>query len=100
MPLPASMFYDRHGRLTAYALACGYREVMTFGSVRLMLWAEHGVYHVRAHDEVSGIRLFWDSFPRLGEGRRRFNKAMRALSEKAGSPCAGIINPKETPDAA
>lgn len=65
-------FYDTKGRLTAYALACGYIERKHNGSVQTTLWAEHGVYHVRAHDFEAHSRVFWDSFERLGEARERF----------------------------
>lgn len=36
-------FYTSRGRLTAYAFACGYIE----RGQDIMLWREHGVYHVR-----------------------------------------------------
>lgn len=49
----------RKGRLTAYALACGYVETRNEGSVRVRLWREHGVYHISAYDFDNGRRVYW-----------------------------------------
>lgn len=71
-------FYTRAGWLTPYALACGYIErveIDAFTSVQL--WAEHGVYHVRA---VYGPGRTWETFPTLGEARRAFCALVRIRS--------------------
>ena len=72
------------GRLTAYALLCGYTERREHEGVCTTLWAEHGHYHVRQHDhnakgtpahngDVVG-RVFWEVFDRVSEARNLFNR--------------------------
>lgn len=68
------LFHNARGKLTAYALACGYIEKKERGTVQVTLWREHGVYHVRAHDFERG-RIFWDSFITLTDARKRFSAA-------------------------
>lgn len=62
------------GRLTSYALACGYTESRYIGDVRVSLLHEHGVYHVRAHDYGAGKRKFWEAFNKVGEARKCFDR--------------------------
>lgn len=64
---------DSKGRLTAYALACGYVEQKTIGDVDVSLWMEHGCCHCRAHSDALG-RIFWES-GKLSDMRRIFARA-------------------------
>lgn len=77
-----SKFRTKTGRLTPYALACGYVEQCESPSaVRLTLWHEGGpCYHVRAHDHANHKRLFWDSFESLSEARKRYDVARREIA--------------------
>jgi hypothetical protein len=78
----------KRGRLTAYALACGYTERHTCpvnGSKaerEVQLWLEPacGVYHVRAHCFATSKRLFWHSFKTVAEARACYDKAKRDLA--------------------
>jgi hypothetical protein len=70
-------FVTATGRLTAYALACGYLERHEQDGVRTTLWAEHGVYHVRQHDVRTNRRMFWGSFTTITDARRRYDIAIR-----------------------
>ena len=72
-------FHNSYGRLTAYALACGYVESKDLGAVHLSLWSEHGVFHVRAHNRGEGRRVFWESFRTLTDARRHYDRQSRAL---------------------
>ena len=67
-------FKTKAGRLTPYALACGYIEEKEKAGVRVQLWHEGGPYYqVEAFDHSKGKRIFWDSFERLTDARRRFS---------------------------
>ena len=66
-------FYNTKGQLTAYALACGYKEHKESHGIVCQLWYE-GCYHVRAHDHEEGRRVFWDSFNTLSEARALYGK--------------------------
>lgn len=71
-----SKFHTTKGRLTPYALACGYIEQKERDGIRTTLWHEGGpCFHVRQHDHNTGTRLFWDSFESLPKARNRFDKA-------------------------
>jgi len=106
-------FLTRAGRLTPYALTCGYQEqrtceLITDGvkeEVELTLWQQSpGVrsYHVRAvvlrHSDLPLAgklverRLFWECFPTVSEARRCFDrhpattlKRLKELSESQTS---------------
>lgn len=65
-------FYTKD-RLSAYALSCGYLETIDDNGVNTTLWREHGTYHVRKHDHNTGKRIFWESFRKLNDARRRFD---------------------------
>ena len=69
-------FKTKAGRLTPYALACGYLEQFERDGNQVTLWHEGGpCFHVRQHDFKNHERVFWDSFPTLGAARRRYDKA-------------------------
>lgn len=68
-------------RLTHYALACGYVETFENEGRAVTLWHEGGpVFHVRAHDHNKGQRLEWETFERLTDARRHFDKWRAKLS--------------------
>ena len=71
-------FRTKAGRLTPYALACGYIEQHEAADIRTTLWHEGGiVYHVRQHDFNKGERVFWECFERLTDARRCYDNATR-----------------------
>jgi hypothetical protein len=72
-------FKTKAGRVTRYALACGYIEEVTLGAIRLQLWNEGGpMLHVRAHDFAEHKRIFWDSFDTLTAARQCFDNFKKA----------------------
>lgn len=79
-PEPKDRFHDSRGRLTPYAFACGYIQKFSHNGVEVQLYKD-GSWHVRAHDD-DGNRIFWDSFPTLGEARRRFEGFKRELLQQ------------------
>lgn len=73
-------FYTKEGRLTSYALGCGYIERVKLDGICTTLWAEANVYHVRQHDfGTDRGRVFWDVFDgnQLRQARKRFDLATR-----------------------
>ncbi len=58
--------------LSAYQLSCGYVQLKEEDGVRVTLWKQHGVYHVRAHSFVDHIRLEWMVYSTLAEARKAF----------------------------
>ena len=73
-----SEFRNKHGRLTAYALACGYVEQKTYFNVVTTLCREYGVYLVRAYDCGARKWMFWETFDKLTDARRHYDHS-RAL---------------------
>lgn len=72
-------FKNPDGSLTAYAFACGYVERKETPALRLDLWHEGAVYHVRAHDYAEHKRVFWESFDTLRPARAFFAKQRAEL---------------------
>ena len=71
-------FRTKAGRLTPYALACGYIETQDDSGISTTLWHEGGIlYHVRQHDHNNGKRVFWESFGRLTDARKCYDNATR-----------------------
>jgi hypothetical protein len=69
-------FFTKSGRLTPYALACGYIELDETNGTHTKLWFEGGtVYHVSQHNSRRE-RVFWDCFERLSAARKRFDAAL------------------------
>lgn len=62
------------GRLTHYALACGYIEEHEADGIQTTLWLEHSAYHVRRHDFNTHTRLLWNSFATLTAARKYFDE--------------------------
>lgn len=73
-------FYTKDKWLTDYALSCGYLEVNEGYNgdslYRLSLEKEASVYHVKLFNSDNG-RIFWDSFEKLPEARKRFKRALK-----------------------
>ena len=74
------VFKTKAGRVTPYALACGYIEQFEANGKRVTLWAEHGSLHVRAHDFKNHNRIFWDCPDTLTQARKRFDVAKREIA--------------------
>lgn len=79
-------FYNKKGRLTRYALACGYIERFEEMGNSVTLWMEHGCIHVRQHSHIHNKRIFWESFENLNEARKRFDQAKKKLKESCFCP--------------
>ena len=60
-------FYTKNGRLTSYALACGYIE--NVGGY-LELSSEHNIYHVKA---FIGSSRYWFSYNSLTKARKAYD---------------------------
>jgi len=60
--------------LKAYDLSCGYVEKVEKNKVVIILWREHGIYHIRVHDFNKKIRLAWKTATNLTEARKMFKK--------------------------
>ena len=72
-------FKTKAGRLTLYALACGYIERNEVSDLRLDLWHEGACFHVLAHDFANHNRVFWESFDTLTDARKFFDVKNREL---------------------
>ena len=66
--------------LSAYQLACGYTQRLPYlDKISILLWKEHGVYHVRVYDHENSKRLSWESFRLLKDARKEFANQKRKL---------------------
>ena len=78
-------FHTKDGRLTPYALACGYIERYDskpneeLAGQSVVLYREHGTLHVRQFDHDGGKRAFWDCPDTLTAARKRFDLAKKAI---------------------
>ena len=70
-------FKTKSGWLTPYALACGYIEEKEANNIRTQLWYEGNCLHVRQYDFNNHERVFWDSFARLADARKRYQQAIK-----------------------
>lgn len=70
-------FYTKDGRLTPYALACGYVEQKDYGPIRITLCFQHNCYHVLAYDHDRKVMRFWESFRTLTMARRYYKQCVR-----------------------
>ena len=68
--------------LSAYALSCGYLQSYSQANLRVTLWREHGVYHVRAHEFDGAGRLDWQAFRTLHKARKHFGFLIRHLTNE------------------
>lgn len=67
-------FKTKAGRLTPYALACGYIEKKDNNGVETTLFLDGG-YHVKQYDFNNHNRIFWEMFSTLTDARKCFDKA-------------------------
>ena len=74
-------FKTKAGRLTPYALACGYIETIETGDVTLSLFLD-GCTHVQARSDEKG-RFLWECFDTITQGRRFFDAQARQLRKGA-----------------
>jgi hypothetical protein len=72
-------FYTKNGYLTSYGLSCGYIEKYIKDDKQITLWKEHGVYHVRAHDFNTGLRIAWHTTYSLTEARKLYHKIKKGF---------------------
>jgi hypothetical protein len=72
------VFYTAKGELTRYSLACGYIQRFETSKGECTLWMEHGVFHVRQNNSDAS-RVFWETYNKIGEARRKYNNSMRSL---------------------
>lgn len=84
------MFHTKAGRLTPYALSCGYQEVHTKkrvpvgtrmdlrkGGLVTRLYMEHGVYVVSKYDHDEKVRIHHTCHRTLSEARKMFDNLNR-----------------------
>lgn len=69
----------RAGRLTDYALACGYVETQETIQHRLVLDKQHTAFSVRLVAKRSGVANTWDSFDTLKDARARFDELKKEI---------------------
>ena len=74
-------FKTKAGRLTPYALACGYIDTKRAGGVTLSLCLDGGT-HVQARSDDKG-RFLWETFDTITQGRRFFDAQARQLRKGA-----------------
>ncbi len=72
-------FRDKAGRLSGYALACGYIEEFTNKGKSVTLWRENECLHVRLHDFNIGKRIFWECPKTITEARKLFDKTVKEI---------------------
>lgn len=74
----------KQGRLTSYALACGYIEIkQTEDGLRTTLWKEHGTFHVRhvQRGNRGEQKIYWQAFGKLKEARKLFDQQPGKLTK-------------------
>ena len=76
-------FKTKAGRLTPYALACGYIEEKETAAARVQLWGDSGIYHVKAFDYQERKRVCWECFHTLAKARRFYDAQARQLFKGA-----------------
>ena len=71
-------FYNKNDTLTMYSLSCGYieKESVEHGTdyIQLTLEKDSACYHVKLSSNVNGFKTVWESFDRLTEARKFYNK--------------------------
>ena len=71
---------------SAYEFACGGIQSFNAGNLRVTIWREHGVYHVRAHEFDGRGRIDWKAFPTLARARKYFGFLIRHLTSETVMP--------------
>jgi hypothetical protein len=77
-------FKTKSGRLTPYALACGYIETKEVSGVTFSLFLD-GCKHVQARSNEKG-RFLWECFDTLTQARKFFDSQALLIS-KGEKPC-------------
>ena len=88
MANPEPVFKLDNGDLSAYSFACGYVQQITVGNVKIEMYHQTPMYHVRLFDtslrdagEPLPVWRQWDSFDTLTEARKHYAALVR--KEKA-----------------
>lgn len=68
--------------LSAYELSCGALQTYNQGDLRITLWREHNVYHVRAHEFNGAGRKDWQVYRTLTAARKHFGFLIRHLTSE------------------
>jgi hypothetical protein len=86
--MPALQLKD--GEPTAYGFACGYVSRKEHHNVRVTLWQEHGVYHIRRSDwrRDSMGAYGWETTTSLTDARTWFRQMVADVKRGKGV-CAG-----------
>ena len=75
-------FRNKNGDLTHYALACGYIQIFDpTDTMRLTLWHEGNVFHIRLFEHSEHKRVFWHSFDNLTAARKYWHQTKNNLTE-------------------
>lgn len=81
-----SLFKNKKGQLTRYALSCGYLEVFELANARAILEMpspSSGYIRVSAFDHDSKERLTDETFHKLTDARKAFVKAKKLVRHLA-----------------
>jgi len=69
-----TLFYTKTGKLSEYALACGYIESVELNGVILTLEKDSACIHIKGYNNNIRDREFWDSYDTLTEARKEYTK--------------------------
>lgn len=75
-----------HGRLTAFAFACGYTERIDTYPMHTQVYMQHNVYHIRTNrygDTDKGHFSKWDTAQTLTGARKVFARHIRYYHRKS-----------------
>ncbi len=73
-------FRRNDGKLSVYALSCGYIEEYEKNDIYVRLYMENGCpdpYNVISHDRKGNKRLDWQVFDKISDARKDFNRQIR-----------------------
>lgn len=65
--------HTKRGRVTKYGLATGLQEYREKDGVRVTMYMEHSVIHVRCHSFNTHGRIGWQSFRNITDARFAFS---------------------------
>lgn len=74
-------YYTKAGRLTSYALACGYIEQQEYGGIRTTLWADGPTYCVRQYNFNEHKLVTWEFFNTLTAARKHYDCLVKHSKE-------------------
>lgn len=82
MPNQSPVFHDDKGRLTHYALACGYIESYEMLRVSACIDMEHQCISVVVFDHGNGKRLAWENFgKRRADAYKYYERWVKAIKQ-------------------